>query len=105
MLVAMPDMGLVQVFGHLFSTGAVICYLICCHPFKSSATNTREVLNEFIVMLAAYPLLMFTTWIYDEDVRFYVGWFFIGCMSLGALLNLNWLMISQLINCKLKAKR
>lgn len=55
--------------------------------------NIREVLNDFVVMLAAYPLLMYTTWIYDEDVRFDAGWYLIGCMALSALFNLTCLMI------------
>ena len=46
---------------------------------------------------------MYTAWIYDEDMRFYAGWFLVGCMGFSALLNLNWLIVNQLINIKLKA--
>ena len=50
--------------------------------------NAKEALNEVFVMLAAYPLLLCTTWVFDEDARFVAGWLIVGCLGGSILFNI-----------------
>ena len=47
-------------------------------------------------MLAAYPLLAFTDWVWDIDRRFEAGWAIIGCIVLIVVGNIIFLVVSVL---------
>ena len=77
----------------MFTTAVVICYLWAFHPFEDGSHNTKEILNEVIVIIAAYPLLMCTAWVYDEELRIKVGWFIVACICGSMLFNIGSLLV------------
>ena len=64
-------------------------YVLDFQPFERDFFNTKELVNETIVMLAAYPLLMCTAWIFEEQVRFFAGWVIVGCICMIIIFNIT----------------
>ena len=52
----------------------VITYIGGERPYTSMAMNVIEILNEIFVFMAAFPLLTFTEWVGDPEVRTTYGW-------------------------------
>ena len=50
----------------MIATGFVIYYIVDNKPMEDSARNLQESFNETIVLVAAYPLLVFTNFVSDE---------------------------------------
>ena len=92
-LVGMPTLKYAQIFGQILSTAVVICYLWAFQPFENGFHNTKEILNEVIVIIAAYPLFMCTAWINDEKLRIDVGWFIVACIGASMLFNIGSLLV------------
>ena len=61
-LTLLPINELLQIQVQMLSTIWVIAYLWHTRPYKSNLLNNTETLNEFTVLVAAYPLLGFTEW-------------------------------------------
>lgn len=57
-------------------------------PYISTFLNRQEVINEYVVLLASYPLFVFTPWVYDDERRIDVGWFLVACLLLNILFNI-----------------
>lgn len=58
-----------------------IIYLIWFQPFESKFANRMEVLNDITTLLLLYLLMTFTPWVDDSELRFKLGYVFIGVMS------------------------
>ena len=104
-IIGMPTLKYAQIFGQLYSTGAVIWFLWQFRPFMSRFLNAKEALNEVFVMLAAYPLFLCTTWVFDEDARFVAGWLILGCLGGSILFNIGCFVIALTYQLKLRCKR
>jgi len=85
----LPNFRNVQIVSQLWSTLFVMSYIAFVKPFKNMRTTFQEVVNEATTMLAAYPLLAFTEWVYDSDRRMEAGWFLLGCIVFSLLFNLT----------------
>ena len=72
----------------------VISFIMVTVPFEDYHKNTKEAVNESIVLVAAYPLLMCTFWLADPEVRLVVGWAIIGCICASLLFNLGCFLFS-----------
>ena len=68
-LTLLPTFGLTQVFLQMGSTMFVVAYLGHVMPFQSPAFSVIEILNELMVLGAAYPLLTFTDWVLSLERR------------------------------------
>lgn len=68
-LTIMPWSKYVQMLSQIWATIFVICYLIMNRPFVDRFLNWQETINEFTVLIAAYPLYVFTNWVWDEERR------------------------------------
>ena len=103
-LTLLPTFSLSQVFLQIFSTMFIIAYIGREKPYRSPSTNTIEILNEFTVLVAAYPLLTFTDWVHNLEDRSYMGWFIIGCICLNLIFNITLLLIFLVIRAKNRCK-
>ena len=56
-------------------------------PFDSKFLNYKEVLNEMLVALAAYPLWLYSDWANNEEDKVFGGWFLISIICAIILLN------------------
>ena len=74
-------------------------------PYVSPFSNKQELLNEMIVLVAAYPLLTFTDFVWELDTRIDNGFFIIGCILLNIIANMIVVIViaihSGIRKCKL----
>ena len=54
----------------MIATIFVISYVWTRWPYESRGFSVQEILNELIVLIAAYPLLSFTDWEMELERRF-----------------------------------
>ena len=80
---------------HIALTSIKVNYLAHINPYESRQLNLKEIVNEILIALAAYPLWMYTDWANEEKDRIYAGWLMIGAIMLIILFNLGFLTISQ----------
>mmetsp|Transcript_2087 Transcript_2087/g.2999 ORF Transcript_2087/g.2999 Transcript_2087/m.2999 type:complete len:107 (+) Transcript_2087:581-901(+) len=90
----MPGLKFAQIFGHLVSTGVVVSYLFGKQPYAKRSMTVQEGINEVIVLVAGYPLLVFTSWISDEERLIEAGWAIVGCIVAIILFNITFLIVS-----------
>ena len=78
-----------QVFIQIFVIGSL-------NPYKLKAKRDRELINEFVIVLAVYHVMCFTPVVVDIDTRIYIGYSFIALIlthTLGSLGLLVWSML------------
>ena len=73
----------------MLSTLAALTYNAAVQPYKNRLTNMQEIFNEATVLVAAYPLLTFTLWIWELDHKKNVGWFLVALIILNVLANIG----------------
>lgn len=88
----MPNNKYAQLFTHLGATMYVIMFIAGEGPYTSTFLNRQEVINESVVLLASYPLFVFTPWVYDDQRRSEVGWFLVACLLLNIVFNIACLL-------------
>lgn len=82
------DEPLWQVELQMASTMFIVYYITNFQPFYSPAMNRIEALNELTVLVASYPLLTFTEWVWVLEERKRYGWYLINCIGLSVLFNI-----------------
>ena len=71
----------------------VIGYVARDQPFLSPSMNKQELVNEMTVLIAAYPLLVFTNWVPNEERKLDAGWFVVACICLNVMFNISVLIV------------
>ena len=66
-LTVMPRIEYVQVYSHMISTMYFILFMVKVKPYISSFVNKVEAINDVTVLVATYPLFVFTPWVHDLD--------------------------------------
>ena len=103
-LTMLPGNALAQILTTMLSTMVVIAYVGGIRPHANSNVNRQEIINEITVLVASYPLLFFTKWVWDMDMRLNAGWFLIACIILNCLFNMTILLFAMLWAYKKKLK-
>lgn len=83
----------------------MIYYLTYYRPYEEKFLNFQEQVNEITVLIAAYPLFVFTEWVSEEDRRLDAGWYLIGCILLNIMFNITVLMYFMVKDTYRKCKR
>ena len=86
--------GNLQILTSMISTMVVIAYIAGVRPHVSPSVNNQEIINEITVLIATYPLLFFTKWVWDMDTRLNAGWFLVACILLNILFNISILIFT-----------
>ena len=95
----LSNSGFYSIHGQMISTMYVVAYLLLTKPFKESNLNSIELVNEITVLVAAYPLLVFMgNWVWDIYIRFYCGWYLIGCIVFTLAFNSSILVIKLFVS-------
>ena len=94
-----PTLKLIQIFGHFYSTMYVISYLWSRRPYENNKLTVQEVLNEGVVLLAAYPLLVFTPWVQEIEPSIYAGWAIVACIVIIIIGNIAFLVVTVYCQC------
>ena len=104
-LMLLPGNFLPQILSHLSLTTIVISYLATNLPYQNRYLSYKEIVNEILVALAAYPLWTFSDWVNEEQERIYAGWFLIAIILVIILFNFLCLAFSQSRLLYTKVKR
>ena len=88
-LTLLPTFGLTQVSLQMGSTMFVVAYLGRVMPYQSRVFGAIELINELMVLGAAYPLLTFTDWVLSLEDRNVNGWFIIAYICLNVTFNIT----------------
>ena len=57
-------------------------YLIYFYPMEDIFTNRMEIFAEITNLVLMYHVLLFTDFVSDVEVRYGIGFSFIGCMGI-----------------------
>ena len=91
-LITMPQLKYAQILSQFFLTMVVITHLWSYRPYDSLFVNRQELINEHMVMLAAYPLYCFTPWVWDTERRMEAGWLIVAVILINILFNISLLV-------------
>ena len=91
-----------QILGHIVATGFVTFYILTYRPFEESTRNRMEAYNELTVLIAAYPLLVFTAWVSSKDCQFNVAWLLVAIICINIIVNIVVLICAICKKAKLK---
>ena len=65
-------------------------------PYESHKTKNRELLNEFVIVLAGYHVMCFTPFVPEIDSRMYIGYSFIILIVTHTVVSLGVLIYSMI---------
>ena len=78
-------------------------------PFELRLVNNMELINDTLILIASYFLIIFSAMVADAETRYKSGWPLIGLLALIVAFNLTVIMIksiSKMIRaCKLRLQR
>ena len=63
-LTLFPFNAMTQIYLQMFTTLYVIGFIASDSPFVDKTVNRQEMINEIMVWIAAFPLLVFTPWVW-----------------------------------------
>ena len=91
LIVFLEDYAITQLQYAVMSSALFIIYLNLCRPYIFSKMTRSEIMNEVINLVVTYHYLLFTNFVDDIEMRFYIGWSSIGLTIL--LISINMLII------------
>jgi|694.fasta_scaffold89561_2 hypothetical protein len=66
-----------------------LCFIILVRPYQTELNNNVEIVNEIMVMITVYIMHGFSYFIDSFEVRYKMGWFYIGIVFTVFTLNLS----------------
>ena len=88
-LTILPRHTYFQIVSQMWCTIVFFSYFGAVRPYKTSITNKQEIFNEAVVLIASYPLLAFTDWIWELDKKKDFGWMLVSCIIISFLVNVG----------------
>jgi hypothetical protein len=82
-----------------------LCFMLLYWPYKTLLNNVVEMLNECFVILTVYIMHAFSLFIPDRNVRYEIGWFYIGFVGFVFVLNLSVIIQKVMLFVLLKLKQ
>ena len=74
---------------------AILCYIACFLPFGTWLGNFLELINESTFLALVYMNLLFTEFVDDIEMRYFIGYVFLGVLSIN--LGINFFLILKTI--------
>ena len=66
----------------------MIAYIAKVKPYAQPLNNFQEFFNEILALIAAYPLLAFTSLEYSLKERIDIAWILLSCIAVLVLFNI-----------------
>ena len=66
----------------------MIAYIAKVKPYAQPLNNFQEFFNEILALIAAYPLLAFTSLEYSLKERIDIAWILLSCLAVLILFNI-----------------
>ena len=76
----------------------MMCWLISVKPFDETYKNYLETINEFLVIMLSYFGFLFTDYVPSPVIRFYFGYFYLGILCFGMLVNVGLLGYTSILD-------
>ena len=67
---------------------AILCYIACFLPFGTLLGNFLELLNESTFLVLVYMNFLFTEFVDDIEMRYFIGYVFLGVLVINLCINL-----------------
>ena len=77
-------------------------YLIYFYPMEDTFTNRMEIFGEVINLMLMYHVLLFTDFIADPELRYTIGYFFIGFIGIFICVHMYFLARTTFMQLKEK---
>ena len=65
----------------------MLIYIGVVEPFNIRILNRNEIVNEFMILIITDTLVIFTDFCDDLELKYNVGWAYVGVMVLCILFN------------------
>ena len=99
------DLPLLQLMATFCVCTAKIIYLLWFMPFEETLVNLLEVMNEITTILMLYVMLTFSDWVPSPELRYQLGWIFIGVLVLNTVVHIYFLISGLYREWRLKWRR
>ena len=70
---------------------SLLCFYLKVKPLESTLSNSLEIMNETTVFILFTINYLFTDYISSQELKYLIGWGFIGILILN--LAINWIII------------
>ena len=81
---------------------AYFTYYVSVKPHIGKRKMRVEVFNETMIHISILHLMLFTDFVEDEILKFYIGYFLIGCLLIVLLINICFLLNMNFLKFKAK---
>ena len=78
-----------QIAINIYSTSIMLQYLVSVHPMRGRIFNWIQIFNEFVLLVLAGCLFMFTDFVQDASYRYEFGWFFLALIAFNVVINVG----------------
>eukprot|EP00347_Sterkiella_histriomuscorum_P004462 403360370 len=85
------DYAIIQIFVFQIMSVFQVTYLLLVNPFQSKISNKIEIMNESLVLINAYCLIMYTDFNLDPYIKYDIGW---ACLLLISIVTIGNLTIN-----------
>ena len=82
---------LLQLAIQIYSSIALLGYILMIMPFEDPLLNYMELFNESSILATSYFLLAFTDFVPEAETRYTIGWVFSGVVALNLVV--NWIIL------------
>ena len=69
-----------------------LIYLGLAHPHSTKADQALDLINESLLIITSYHVLVLSPWVTDSTVRLYAGWSLVAVALLCFIINLIFLL-------------
>lgn len=95
------DRNYFQIQTVIFKCSCFMIYTGYVRPFESAMNNNLELINECLVIMCSYSLIMFSSMVFDAQTRYECGWYLIALVIFTISMNLVVILV-QTISKSLK---
>ena len=76
-----------QIAINIYSTSIMLQYLVSVQPMRGRIFNWIQIFNEFVLLILAGSLFMFTDFVQEASYRYDFGYFFLGFIAFNVAVN------------------
>ena len=78
-----------QIAINIYSTSIMLQYLVSVQPMRGRIFNWIQIFNEFVLLILAGSLFMFTDFVQEASYRYDFGYFFLGFIAFNVAVNVG----------------
>ena len=83
----LSELLVIQLLMHTLSSIGILMFLFYLKPLESKFLNAIEIMNEITLLISSYFLYFFTSFIQSVEMKYEMGWYFIGIAAFNIFIN------------------